>query len=908
MSSSGKDQRARHFASNCLAWAVVRHFLDASLLRELAETAVGSVGGGEVSLDRLFEEVVPSGPAELGTWILRPKRVSSGRDRDLQACVLALVRTGGTMSGQVSGRDAAERSDSLSPRDLWVAIELGGADLGRRWSADTLDCIASQPSFRALLEAMRRAGEGRDAEFPQAVSALDALSEVDQPLRAVIVKHIGDLFASADDWIRARYFYAQACHIPSESVGECWSGFVSTFRGILEQSIAAAEAKTLGAREASVRLREIASLGLAHEPLRAINAAPDSLALTLKAGDDRSGLVDNRGVVVEPPLLGPTHSVSRAVLAASSRNHLHHAQLMFWETLRRQIALGVVAASDGTRAQFGKFLIGSTDAPSGSGRPAFHAGTRLLIEGGDAIVAEQVDWPRPAVEAYLDDGALDLALSTSRGVPGAAEDREAVLVVVLEKWLDLIPPDRTGLARAILGHLLSRARGGEGGSAAARRTANKSREALAGLALRRPEFRKLAASDVVPLITAAMRSGFGIHDGHTLFGVALAFASAFDPDALRDVVRAVLDAFDRLTPEASAWVIVRPAVQLLVSKDTKEAARHDATLRRRIAEMVLRFGLGQESEAATLIFALRDFDPPLLNEPEVVTRLRPAIEDLREVATNIRRSDVVDKIVALLLAPAASGRSGVQDALSGLREVIRSSATAQPSIAISQAYEPLILLAAEKETLAAGLSLDEEEFETWLAPLFQDALDFWRRLLERPSVLAPFSIGVPRAAEPVPATVHNWAYACEMLAASLGRTEDMISALHLAASNPLLRDGIELALLTRALARDTPEIDVESIRSESRLVFYGALGDRMAHLDELPPGKASELVDRLLERCLVLGPHGLDAAILVTAAKLGSSIPAGTRDDYLQRAQADRDLRQSLTPLLEKLSDRPVPR
>ncbi len=108
---------------------------------------------------------------------------------------------------------------------------------------------------------------------------------------------------------------------------------------------------------------------------------------------------------------------------------------------------------------------------------------------------------------------------------------------------------------------------------------------------------------------------------------------------------------EHTNPETGMWPIIRPALQVLVTKEVKALAKEIPELGQKIISAILRFGLKQESESARVIFYLHDFDVELLQDPSIKETLRESLQIVRQRAKRINSSDVVEKIQALLLAP-----------------------------------------------------------------------------------------------------------------------------------------------------------------------------------------------------------------------------------------------------------------
>ncbi|MGA2313410.1 MAG: hypothetical protein ABSF87_13735 [Xanthobacteraceae bacterium] len=100
--------------------------------------------------------------------------------------------------------------------------------------------------------------------------------------------------------------------------------------------------------------------------------------------------------------------------------------------------------------------------------------------------------------------------------------------------------------------------------------------------------------------------------------------------------------------------------------------------------------------------------------------------------------------------------------------------------------------------------------------------------------------------------------------------------------------------------------DPKRIRSEGREAFYRALGARLVALQGISERQERRgLLQALVDQCLKLGPHGIDAAVFVLACEDGSlGISEADYSDYEKRLTQKRDLRVTLIPTLINLDRR----
>jgi hypothetical protein len=338
---------------------------------------------------------------------------------------------------------------------------------------------------------------------------------------------------------------------------------------------------------------------------------------------------------------------------------------------------------------------------------------------------------------------------------------------------------------------------------------------------------------------------------------------------------------------------------LLVSKPVKRFIKHRPELGQRIIATVLHFGLKQESENARVLFYLHDFDQTLLVDPSIREALQETVTKVRQKAAGINSSNVVEQIQALLLAPAVSGIDGVKDALNGVTLILRSATETRPSIALSYAYDPLLLLARNHQRIASVLDMSAESFQDELKPIFLLIIDLWNEAIKSPLVLAPFSFPPPTSLDQI--IVHNWAFASMRFAELLqegGKLEEVFAA---AAAQPMLANGIALARATQSVAGSNDNFDAEAIRVENRETFYSTLGRRLVVLQRLTPEQGSNLCKALMEQCLKHGPCEIDAAVFLGAIRLNlcDHFSCESYSNYMKRLENKRDLRLTLMPILQ---------
>jgi hypothetical protein len=899
MAQDNAKNRTKHFSENWLTWVALHHFLPASLLRELAYVIVDRVSDGELSFEQLFDEAGIGGQACLDPWLIKPLKTDSPLARYLQFTVRAFVWQSDT-SGVFGVENLSTGVDAIASI-LNKAVAIGSTDF-MNWERVLGDFeFSDQPSFAHFIRSFRLASasfnSSNDDEF---VTALEnKILPIEMPLAVVALKHFGDLCADVDAWGKAQASYERAEGMLADYGNPAWEDLISSIRAIITQSRAAAIRTIAGNNHAAEFLQDALDNATMRDNILLFgNASFDAYAAAI---DSSFGKIpsDLPTHVLLPPLLHRTHSITPAIerwLAADFDDSHRH----FWAVLRRQIALGSATESRFTKSLYARSIIDGLDLMIDRQglKESFQMAICLLLESGNSGYAKKIRWNERLVGKYVDQRCVDLSITHSHAHTGAQLERRMVLVELFQAWAELISIEHADVATNLLKHIAMLAL--EPVSFFGRiNLGGRSLEALTYLAQKRPELRHVVVSEVAAAVSEKLASLEFRVGTEVALQTAIAYLDVFTDPLLRVVLDSTLSLLDRIDPKAGLWPVVRVALNLLIEKPIKRFVRQIPDLERRIISTILRFGMEQESEHSRVMFYLHDFNPELLGDSMVRKKLQDVVEYTRKHSTEINSSNVVVHIQSLLLAPAISGKTGVEDALNGLILILRSAKEKHPSIALPSAYAPLLLLADRQQAIARDISVNTDTFRSWLQPIVPLVTDLWTMAKERPVVFAGFSI--PPASKPDPIIVHNWAFASTSFAESLQENEKLQAAITLAATQPDLRNPISLARATRAAAGKSENLGIEDIRSENRDAFYSALGRRLALLHRLDPVQGIEVCKALLDQCLRLGPRDMDAAIFLSVdrLKLGEYVLQPSYFDYMKRLDNNRELRSSLAPILE---------
>jgi hypothetical protein len=896
--------RATHFKQNCLAWATLVHFLPADLLRELCYVTVDLLSAGQFTLADLFDERLLTGSDGFDIWEIRPREVSEPLAQYLQRRIRTFAW--GTDS-YVSFEESSAASTAIKPSFLENAVQLGIVDLSSpEYLVGQMTFPHHQPSIQILRDGIAKArGAIVSSEDAFNLPVIDAIfREVEMPLAAVMVKHLGDLCADADHWQAAHRFYDQANKQLGGFESAIWKTFCDALKAVTTQSIAAALRSAEGPRSAADYLvPKVESVSLNAASLLIANASQDAYVAASLASDSLFA-PDRRAHLVLPPLCLSSHDLASALQAAIEEDYAD-AHRRFWQVLRRQIALGSASESRLTKAFYARAIFEELDktATRHSKPDAFLMATRLLIESGQSVVVEKMSWSEELIRSYVDHNLVEAAIAHARKSGGAPGERLNTLVEMLKGWTEVTVIERADVAHAMINFLAVIAKENRSSFYGSRDVGGQSIKRIRQLADIRPEFRVGTALEVTAAIVAKLQAGEWWTAVQEAMKAADLYAQVLSDENLTRVVSATLSLLNPIDPAKDVWVIVQPALDFLSSHAVKQWSVRHPELAERVVTTILNFGINQQTEHARLLFFLHDFDLSLLSGKASSSQLAELVADVRNKAKTTNASDSVNNIRALLICPAVSGAAGVRDALQALETVFRSALIGRPSLSFSASYEGLLLLAERFSQIAEALALRPEVFRTWLQPLLAAVTQVWIKAKDDPMIFAQFSL--PPQTKPNAVVVHNWAFASISFAKVLGREGEILQVLAVAAEQSQLTGSIAKARASRLAAGDFEEIDAATILAENRETFYAALGQRLVRVRRMTQNEP--IVRAFLDQCLRYGPNGLDAAVLLLAEdlKLGETKDNPHYVNYERRLENSRDLRLALSPLLHALSKAP---
>jgi hypothetical protein len=904
MSESTSAQLALDFSDNWQSWLVIRHFLPASMQRALVLQILHSVTGGRLSLGDLFEEVWVEAPLWNECWAVRPLQGIKGTAAGLQEWARGLVWQND--DHQAFGRLGETPEEGyVGVGMLELLTRLGSADLGS--FAPIVELFPEQagdgrqPTLQQFLRALEIAKEGHTSVDSDPVwrSLAGAVGNVPMPLRAVMLKHVSDLFADADAWSHALRGYKEVGSLLDQwEEPSTFCELKRIWKTIATHSQATATGIVDGAATSATALvGAIQSVELKSDPTLAMNLGLDAARSWDKV---EQSYRDPRVAFLSSPLLLQAHDASPA-LRYSANGKYRDASRRFWALLRRQIALGAAQEVRATKASYARNILAAVaekveeqDAASD-----FSMAIRLLIESGQPELVERIAWSRAFIEAYVtkEDLVIDL-VSRANAHPGAKLERTKVLVQLFKTWTKALSPSHDSIAIAMWEHIAEVANSYDAEFSSEADAGRPALKALLQLAKDRPELRAQVAPKAAVAICSKLRGSFKWGQVDAI-EAALAYVEAFSMDALLSVVVVLLETLEAEDPTIAFWPLSRAGLRFLVDHRVRERCRGVADIDVRSLEQILRFGLAEDEAQPVVFFHLADFDADLLEQEGVKERLAGVLGRVLRAALQVNSSSVTDNIQALLIAPAVAGPEGIRTAIDGISRVIRSVSTPHPSMGLSNLDRVLLVLTEELENIRRVCASSLAWLEADLHRLVEAILELWAEAARRPLVFAPFAL--PPRTKPSSVLVHNCAFASLRFARALGEEGRVLEALGKASENAELRGAIILARATRGSGQELTQDDLEVPQVHDREAFYPAVGRRLAQLQRLPKEDAVILCKGLIQNCLRLGPDPADAALLVAAAnlELHDFVRECGLNDYIGRVRAERGNRLLLQPILE---------
>lgn len=889
------------FGNDAPAWIALSHFLSADLVRELSAATIGATSDGTIQLGDLCIEQMSGGLPHLATWTIRLKPDQEGLAIYLQDVLRVLT-------WQSDAR--VHYDDSRIPeafrercRTIASAFELATVDFASisYWLGNAEGGSTSLTVIGKAISLVAALGDRAD---PATIRTADeALAPLDPALRIVATKHLGDLALYADRPSLAGALYATTQRLCEGLSDRSWSQFVEAVADMTLQSLATVYGMTGSLKTTYAMLGAIqAPEALVTKPLLALNAALAAMHAAYQ-NDDRLFSPDVRACVLDAPLLQHSHDLGAPLVHWANRK-FSNAHQRFWAALRRLNALGGATLSTEAMAFYGRSFFDELYEHIGRHRQpkSFDLALRLVISSGreDAVGPEASR--EDLVDAYVTQEVIRLATEVAQRHAGVRRERLNVLVKLFTAWLGTLSAEKEHLACLLIDAITKLAREPPGDSFIQGHSLPiTSLVAIKEIARKRPEFVQCASR----IIADAILAGFAAKRFDlTVAGLEAAVhcAAAFAPDDLTRLADVTLTVLEDRPPSEGAWPIISPAITFIACDEVRALWAENSEFGSRCAKTILRHGLGDATESTRLL-ALLDEILPYLDAPVAQDeRIQEVVRTVRNGALKSNHSGVTGNIAVLFATPALVGRDGIDDAVRGLIVLLGTATTQRHNIAIATAYQPLSTLTYRLDTIAEVLSLPPSDLDALLDPIVSALEQFWRVARHNALLFAPFAIPYPTVPNLV--TVQNWAFVTLGFARRAGVFDRLSKVVEEAADNDQLARPIALAQAVRLTAGDPIALDPDAIRLERREPFYAALGERLAYIAALPASEdTTRAVAALVERCLVLGPDGLDAGVFVIALRQEAiDLPTAAIKGYRQRLERHRSLMQGLFPLFRALT------
>jgi hypothetical protein len=453
-----------------------------------------------------------------------------------------------------------------------------------------------------------------------------------------------------------------------------WGPYSGLLRSITTQSIAAALRMTRGPALAAAFLSgQLGALRIDNAPLALLNSSGDALTAESLASESTRFSFDRRTSAAWAPMLLASHDLTSAFEAWMAGEHTE-AHRQFWRVLRRQIALGSATLTRQTKAFYAQSVFDDLD-------------NALERHQRPEHLAKNTHWSQAFVRAYVDESSITSVIAHANRIDASKQEGTSVAIEIFRGWMLVLPAERTSLAARMIGFVARSAAEYRSSFFGNENIGGQAIEALHDLAEQRPEFRAAGAHAVASAILSKLNGDEWWTGTAGALKTAVLFFDVLERQQVRGIAESTLSLVDNIDPTREVWVIVQPALDVLVSEQVQNLAKGDQALAHRIVLTILRFGLNQKTEHVRLLFYLYHFDLGSVREEPMASQLKEVVDDVRKQALTINSSNSVDSIRALLLASSFSREDGVTDALHAVILILRTAFNqSQPAMSFSVIY------------------------------------------------------------------------------------------------------------------------------------------------------------------------------------------------------------------------------
>lgn len=867
--------------NNWLAWLPVRHFLPAALLKQLIRKILASAGE---NLESQFSDVLLGDVASSQTWLIKPAQQAAEVNNYWHGLIRRII-FGGSQANMLSEPEHINNSIRL----VEFAIKIDGMAISTPIDHPEYLVDCDQPSFLKFFDARNAVRDRFLFESAGDLCKISAeLFDEYSPLNVITLKYFGDLLLLEGDANAANELYSQSLDMLSSVIQQLDFDPLFVWRDLILQSKANAGSELSDdSAEVDEFIQNIDLSNIENHPLALLNGSLDAYIFSRR---NNQFAEDTRTMVFMPQLLKNSHDATHA-LALRLKKDYEGASRAFYNLQRHNLSLGLYYESRRTFGLWGQTLIEAlSNEYKGFGSTAFASATDFLLFSGDTKFVTDLTWPELLVDNYVDEGAAQKTASLLRNT-GAVTQRLLIAVTLIESWLRVIRSDSPACTSLLLGLIAAlRTKTDSEDNSTLRESAAKAIERITKSRQDLP----YSEAGIGLAISSAITAG-GLYEVISVLAIAENIVDRLSHDDRATIVESIVSLVSRPNAARMGWVVLRPAMHILANKSVIATLDFQGRGHEEILDLIVKIGAENESEYASLLYQVRNLKKSLL--PVHIEKIENAIKGVRENAQSPNRSNAVFNIHALLATPEIVGREGINDALNGLRLILRTGYQARTSPSFPIAFQILGNLRSRDAEIASALHMTQREFLAELHWIFDEVLRLWSAAVDSPQMFADFSF-LP-SSTPNDVIVHNWALETISFGMMFGSAESIRKHLQDAADKqPQLRQGVQLAFATLATALPSFTSSSEVIEAETRNEFYSKLSRRLVAISKNNDGV---LWRAIFERCLTLGPRAEDSAIFVCRRGEWLTHYNARIDSYSQRVAANAELRILLMPLIEDL-------
>lgn len=882
------ENRINEIRKSWQAWCYLHHLLSSNVLRETIFATVDAIANGNFGFTDLFDEELSSGDGALSSWLIRPKPV----DSDLASHVQIQMRAIGWMNDT----NLEPRGDAITRGTIALnaSLDLSHTDLtAPSEEIEHIKSLTDQAEFHTICDILRSCISNRKNKINDYSSTIGEINRLPQPLNAMFVKHIGDLYADQDEWEAALLFYKTG-YETSNIEESCWHDLLHSLRQLLQHSIATATWMIEGSAAAYQYLDVFYDVGkLSEKPLLICNSSHDLLMAHNRTPGD-TWKADLRAVFIPPPLLLNSHDLENA-LSCSIVEDFESAFKKYWAILRRQIALGSFSDRLQTQKLYAHSLLTATNSGKYTSPKAFSLGVELLLCSAADSIVEKIEWTERAVNQNVNRDFITELIEKQRRYKGVSIERGRTLISLIGNWIELFDIEHAEEATILMCYIIQMANENESSFYSWRDLFTPSIKMLIRIRNRRPEFSRIVAKDVGSFIISKLNGNHGgWNELSSILELSTIYLHDIDECDKKEIILFAANVINKSNANLM-WPLLDATLSLLYSEVSYSLCEADKEAGSIIVAAVMRSGIVSERDQAQFIANFKKFPISLVNSDPRRPELDEIIESVRK-GLSVLSSSAIPKIHAFLLVPELVGKSYFLEAVQALKGLLKSVLASQNKILMVEIFSPIRVLAHQilENKESEIVDARDECFE-----IFDSIIEIWNFSVSHPRVFS--SLSIPRKISAEQIVVHNWAVATFELGRSLGKADVAESVLNAARIEKQLVLGIDQARGTTAQFYGYSSLDFEIIKKSGKDSFYSTLGRYLAVMSQ---AEEKESFLRLFgEKIFEFGPREADATVLLLAIQLKNNtlISDSRYPDYKHRVNLSNECRSLLGPLILEL-------